>query len=403
MAAVTEKAVKKKPVRGYVDGCFDIMHSGHYNAIRQAKALCDVLVVGVHSDAEILRSKGPPVMNNEERLATVKACKWADEVVFDTPYDPSLELLDKLNCDFSVHGDDTSTTADGEDAYANVRNAGRLRVVKRTEGISTTNLVGRLLLMTKEHHNTSNLPPTSPKLPHLTASNIPSGLDLDAGSSIVAPVSASPASPVRSRSSSIKTQHYSKGTNFLPTTYRISQFANGRKPQAGQKVIYIDGAFDLFHVGHISTLEQAKAKGDFLYVGIHDDETINKHKGKNYPIMNLHERVLNVLSCKFVDEVVIGSPWEVTSDLMTTLGIDLVVAGSNTKLDVSDNDAKHADPYAAIKAAGKFEEVQTTRHLTTSDVVKRIIDNRLKYEKRNASRSKKENDYLAKKEFVAEI
>jgi ethanolamine-phosphate cytidylyltransferase len=38
--------VPKKPVRVYIDGCFDIMHSGHYNALRQAKKLGDVLVVG---------------------------------------------------------------------------------------------------------------------------------------------------------------------------------------------------------------------------------------------------------------------------------------------------------------------------------------------------------------------
>ena len=62
-----------------LDGCFDIMHSGHYNAIRQAKALTDILVVGVHSDEEIRKHKGPPVMNDEERLATVRACKWVDE------------------------------------------------------------------------------------------------------------------------------------------------------------------------------------------------------------------------------------------------------------------------------------------------------------------------------------
>lgn len=78
---------------------FDIMHSGHYNAIRQAKALTDILVVGVHSDEEIRKHKGPPVMNDPERLATVNACKWVDEIVFGTPYDPSLELLVKLNCD----------------------------------------------------------------------------------------------------------------------------------------------------------------------------------------------------------------------------------------------------------------------------------------------------------------
>jgi len=65
-----------------------------------------------------------------------------DEVVFDTPYDPSLELLDRLKCDFCVHGDDLSTTADGRDAYEEVKSAGRMKIVKRTEGISTTDLVG---------------------------------------------------------------------------------------------------------------------------------------------------------------------------------------------------------------------------------------------------------------------
>lgn len=56
-------------------------------------------------------------MNDEERLASVRACKWADEVVFDTPYSPSLALLDKLNCDFAIHGDDISVGADGKDAF----------------------------------------------------------------------------------------------------------------------------------------------------------------------------------------------------------------------------------------------------------------------------------------------
>lgn len=43
------------------------MHYGHANALRQAKELGDYLIVGVHSDAEIRKNKGPPVMNEEER------------------------------------------------------------------------------------------------------------------------------------------------------------------------------------------------------------------------------------------------------------------------------------------------------------------------------------------------
>jgi ethanolamine-phosphate cytidylyltransferase len=43
-------AKKEKKVRIWVDGCFDVLHFGHANALRQAKALGDELVVGVHTD-----------------------------------------------------------------------------------------------------------------------------------------------------------------------------------------------------------------------------------------------------------------------------------------------------------------------------------------------------------------
>lgn len=62
--------------------------------------------------------------------------------------------------------------------------------------------------------------------------------------------------------------------------------------------MYVAGAFDLFHVGHLDFLEAAHAQGDFLIVGLHTDLDVNRYKGSNYPIMNLHERVLSVLACK---------------------------------------------------------------------------------------------------------
>ncbi len=74
-------SAEQRPVRVYVDGCFDMMHYGHANAIRQAKAVGDELVLGLIPDSEILRCKGPPVMNEEERYALVEAVKWVDEVI----------------------------------------------------------------------------------------------------------------------------------------------------------------------------------------------------------------------------------------------------------------------------------------------------------------------------------
>lgn len=74
--------------------------------------------------------------------------------------------------------------------------------------------------------------------------------------------------------------------------------------------------------------QEAKAQGDFLLVGIHTDEDVQKRRGVHLPIMNLHERALSVLACKYADEVVIGAPTVITEDIITTFNISVVVRGS---------------------------------------------------------------------------
>jgi len=56
------------------------------------------LVVGVNSDADLLKNKGPTVLNCKERADILRACKWVDEVAEDTEYTVSVETLDRLNC-----------------------------------------------------------------------------------------------------------------------------------------------------------------------------------------------------------------------------------------------------------------------------------------------------------------
>ena len=51
----------------YIDGAFDLVHSGHFNAIRQAAALATKLVVGCNTDEDILVAKGPTILNVVER------------------------------------------------------------------------------------------------------------------------------------------------------------------------------------------------------------------------------------------------------------------------------------------------------------------------------------------------
>ena len=53
-------------------------------------------------------------------------------------------------------------------------------------------------------------------------------------------------------------------------------------------------------------MQKAKQQGDFLLVGVHTDEDVQERRGPHLPIMDLHERSLSVLACKYVDEVIIG-------------------------------------------------------------------------------------------------
>lgn len=80
------------------------------------------------------------------RLIMVSALKWVDEVIPDAPYAITEDFMKKLfteyNIDYIIHGDDPCLLPDGTDAYALAKKAGRYKQIKRTEGVSSTDIVG---------------------------------------------------------------------------------------------------------------------------------------------------------------------------------------------------------------------------------------------------------------------
>lgn len=68
----------------------------------------------------------------------------------------------------------------------------------------------------------------------------------------------------------------------------------------------------MFHAGHVAILKRAREFGDYLIAGVHGDEVVNAQRGLNMPIMNLNERVLSVLGCAYVDDVLIDAPLQIT-------------------------------------------------------------------------------------------
>lgn len=96
----------KKYKVGYTTGVFDLFHIGHLNLLRNAKALCEYLIVGVSTDEVVMSYKHKmPVIPYEERAAIVEAIKYVDKVVPQTSMDKR-EAWETLHFDALFHGDD---------------------------------------------------------------------------------------------------------------------------------------------------------------------------------------------------------------------------------------------------------------------------------------------------------
>ncbi|KAF0978493.1 hypothetical protein FDP41_002313 [Naegleria fowleri] len=350
----------------WLDGCFDMMHFGHANAIRQAYNLFPKvkLLVGVHSDEEILRHKGPTVMKAQERYEHVRSCKWVDGVVEDAPYVTDLEMLKKYNVDYCVHGDDISFDENGEDSYKSIRQAGLMMIVPRTEGVSTTDIVGRMLKLSKYREL------------------VEQGIDPSTMGDELKP---------QSEIDQTAVSPYTRTRQHYPSVHQIRQFSEKMNPpKPGAKIVYVDGAFDMFHTGHIEFLKAARKFGDYLIVGLHEDKVIAQFKGPHHPIMNIHERLLSVLSCRYVDDVIIGAPFIVTQDLIDVMKISVVISGT-----VKEPEVK-VDPYELPKKLGIYQQIESPcPELTTTNIINRIIDNAKRYEERNRKKQAKEIQGIA--------
>ena len=92
-------------VIGYTTGVFDVFHAGHLNILRNAKAMCDKLIVGVSTD-ELVKKKGKKALVPfEERIEIVRAIKYVDAVVPQTATD-KWEEWRRLHFDLVFVGDD---------------------------------------------------------------------------------------------------------------------------------------------------------------------------------------------------------------------------------------------------------------------------------------------------------
>ena len=97
---------------------------------------------------------------------------------------------------------------------------------------------------------------------------------------------------------------------------------------AGRTVVFTNGVFDLLHVGHLRYLQQARALGDALIVGLNSDRSVRANKGPSRPVTPEAERaeILEALAC--VDAVVVFDQ-ETPHELIAALQPDVLVKGAD--------------------------------------------------------------------------
>ncbi|CCC67077.1 hypothetical protein NCAS_0A05190 [Naumovozyma castellii] len=258
--------------RIWIDGCFDFVHHGHACAMLQARRTSNnkensMLFCGVHNDAAIEYNKGTlPVMNAPERYAHARSIRWCSAVVEDAPYVTAPEWMDRFGCQYVIHGDDVTLDANGEDCYTIMRKMNRFKMVKRTYGVSTTDIIHRILT-----HNT---------LPSTDKDYFPTLDELE---------------------------FCSKGVDgFSNHCYVFQDDLNNMLVRGGYdwdstNSVLILGDFDLFHMGHIDQLKKIRNVLEprrQIIIGVTSNES-------KEIIMTIKERVLSLLSCSFVDGVII--------------------------------------------------------------------------------------------------
>jgi rfaE bifunctional protein nucleotidyltransferase chain/domain len=128
----------------FTNGCFDLLHLGHVRYLEAARALGDVLVVGLNDDDSVRRQKGPgrPVLRLAERAEVLAALAAVDHVVAfseDTP----LRLIETLGPDVLVKGADWGPEEIvGRDVV--LSRGGRVERIDLVPGVSTTELIRRI-------------------------------------------------------------------------------------------------------------------------------------------------------------------------------------------------------------------------------------------------------------------
>ncbi|MDL5510251.1 adenylyltransferase/cytidyltransferase family protein [Arenibacter sp. M-2] len=135
----------EKAIVGYTSGVFDLFHIGHLNLLKNAKGLCDNLIVGVTSDELVSYKNKKAVINHQERMEIVRNIKFVDAVVPQNDMD-KFKMWERLKFDVMFVGDDWLNTPKWKELDEQFKAVGvKIIYFPYTQGTSST-LINQTLM-----------------------------------------------------------------------------------------------------------------------------------------------------------------------------------------------------------------------------------------------------------------
>lgn len=129
-----------KKIIGYTSGVYDLFHIGHLNMLRNAKSLCDKLIVGVTTDELVKYKNKTPVIPFHERIEIIRNIKCVDAVVPQEDMD-KMKQWNKLKFDVVFVGDDWYGTDKWKEIESSFKKVDvKVTYFPYTKGISSTKL-----------------------------------------------------------------------------------------------------------------------------------------------------------------------------------------------------------------------------------------------------------------------
>jgi len=131
-------------------------------------------------------------------------------------------------------------------------------------------------------------------------------------------------------------------------------------------VVWTNGCFDILHIGHVKSLQKAKALGDVLIVGLNSDSSVRKLKGGGRPLMPQNERAEIIAALECVDYVIIFSELR-PNKVINILKPDIHVKGPGYKKD------ELPETHIVKSYGGRIEIIDPKIPTSTTKIIKKIL------------------------------